>query len=317
MFERNLIPTTEKPKEKFPNVDAEVAKNLESIDFDILNDVFLRKIKSLGVDRDSAIRNLQRFVSNPNSFKRHEGYGHASYEPIDSSITISLDQNFFQKLMLCHIREGSHEDLEKFTNDWILRLICHEETHAVFFQEITSRKELFKKEDKIKLGYSSAVAKQSFGINRNIEYFHFVFNEAITDIVAEEIFLSYKKEIDEEAKFDFKEDNYSTEKNFFRYISDNICSKTGLDKDIFLKVVERGYFFGEDLSGEKIQRLFKNIFPADFEKELANWRNGNDEIKQMNLLNMIDNSKWTDEDSTRVRRWVMSVYHTMPNSQEK
>lgn len=316
MFEKGPIPVQEKTKEKFPNVDAELSKYLERVDFGKLKEIFSEFIAGLGADPQ---RITTRFIDNPEDFEKENAA--TKYALAGRNVgkhTIMINWERFKELFE-RFKDISNftENAEKIKEQFVVKILCHEESHAVTAFEKVITPGFFNAKARAKTGYETMSVEVKMLFQRKIEIIHFSFNEAVTDYIGGEIFEKYMHERGEKifplVYNDLGAPAYLEEKRTLHAIVDKICKECGIENHVLLKVIYRGYFEGEDISGEKIDRLFKNVFPEDFERKLAKWK-GNDFVGKGEIYKMLNESEWKDEDRKRIRRWAMSIFHTMPNS---
>jgi hypothetical protein len=312
MPERNFIPTPEKPKEKFPNVDADIAKNLEQIDFPKLKNLFLQKITSFGLNPEEY---QDKFVSKGENFKNSGRIKGSLSKASYSKGMIAITKDSFEEFKKSnYVRSSDNKEQEE--QDYILHQVAHEETHALSFGSEPDFESFSDASRTGQSGYATLKMGLKYYVLPTIEFAHRLFNEAVTETITREIFSEYsQRELSNEML------SYSSNLNRAVTVFDSICKKIGsecgIEEDILRKVIMRGYFAGQDLSGDKIVRLFKNVFPEDFEQTLKKmkvipWL---DDIQ--NITDLIEQSVWTDQDKKRIRRWITSIYNSMPVSQKK
>ena len=280
-----------------------------------LKKIFSEKISELGLDPE---KNLEQLIVNGESFKNPRITKRiGEHQPVASSGrgTISLNNNEFERLANENIL-SSNDNKEQAELNYLLVALFHEETHAASFQDISYKKHFPELQAVRQSGYSATDVnlKWYFPIPQ-FERIHWAFNEAVTELVSREIFLEYTGNNTETAAPGF--DAYKDSIELFEKITEKICNECKIEKDFLWKVIQRGYFAGEDLSGDKMKRLFQDIFPKDFEQKLREIDRIPEDENKNELISLIDQSIWTDDDKKRVRRWIMSVYHTMPNPKEK
>ncbi len=314
MIERNFsIP--EKSKEEYSNIDSEIAKNLEKIDFLKLKNLFLQKITALGLN-PKEYRN--KFVMKGEDFKNSglikSYFSQGEYDIKDNSIKLNKNRlKEFKKSDYVQLSDNKERD----ELDFVLYHIAHEETHALSFNGFETDSNV---SSNISVtgrgGYTATEVELKYYVLPRVESTYKLFNEAVTERIAREIFAEYaQRELSREML------SYSSGLNkavtVFDSMCNEICSKCKIEEDVLWKVIMRGYFASEDLSGDKMGRLFQNIFPEDFEKKLKkmNVQPKRDEIQ--NIVDTIEQSTWTDRDRERIHRWVMHIYHIMPISHEK
>jgi hypothetical protein len=315
-MEKLPIQSKEKPKEKFPNIDPEIAKHLEKIDFEKLRDVYLQKISDLGLNPEEF---RDKFVSNDENFKdigfvRGLIVSGGAYEKSRESKegVIRFDRKFFDNFKNSFWMSLS-ENKEQDMNDKVQLVLMHEEAHALSFFNESESGSGHKTSVTVQGGYSEQTIKTKFYVIPSLDRKHTFFNEAVTDVIAKEMF----KEYTQREPSDLVGSPRRLKNVVFENIIEKICIECGIEKDILLNVIMRGYFGGpEDLSGEKMGRLFGSIFPKDFEQRLRKMSSVTSGDAQF-IEESLEQSVWTDKDRERIRRWVMHVYRQMPISKKK
>lgn len=304
MFEQPPKRDAVSNEKKSPQLDPEVERHLEAIDFGRIRELFTEKIQGLGLDPE---KNMKSFVGQKSKFRnislldRLRG-GRASYRMSDKSI--GIDPKLVQKA------ENADSESEQDRGDLLLGRICHEETHAVSFQELTIEKESWRKKKASKqIGYEQYKIELNF-LSVSDENLFNALNEGVTDLIGQEVFTDYLQK--KEKAYSRYQSAYYKERDLVLFLSIEIAHECGLDRKILWKVMQRGYFAGEDLVGEKMEKLFQNIFPNQFKKLVAEFKHS-DSRKNLNEIEELwKKTIWTDADKKRVRRWVLSVYHAMP-----
>lgn len=317
-------PSAEKSKDKFPNIDPTIAKHLEKVDFEKLRDIFLKKIADLGLNtedfRDEFVikgenfkdsGRLRGFFTSGNYEKQAEtGVGAIRLNKADfeNFINTSAQSIEFQ------FSENKEQKIEQYWRDLVLLSLIHEETHALA-SETQEPVPGHKISTDIQSGYMRGTFKIKYYILPSLEVSHRFINEAVTDIIMKEVYKEYTQQEVPEGQVGMSRNNQIA---VVENILEKIGAECGIEEEILLKVLQRGYFGGPtDLSGEKMSRLFGNVFPKDFEprlKKMGITAITSDDVKAFKEL--LDQSVWTDKDRKRVRRWIMHVYRQMPASKQ-
>jgi hypothetical protein len=298
----------EKSKEKFPNIDIGIARQLEKVDFEKLRNIFSKKISDLGLDPKI---NLINFASSGENFKNSGPIkGFLSSGSYDGNGVISLDINSFEEFKKSGL-ENPEDIQEQNEFDYILSMVTHEETHAVAKQEfIVKSHKISNYSATLQGGYASFNTSLKFLLLPKAEYIFLSFNEGVTELISREVLLEYMERREPEGRMAVNRP-YQKAINVFNGICENICSECNIEKDVFWKVIQRGYFAGENLSGEKMERLFQNIFPEDFINKLKKMKRSPSENEAENIMFWLSRSIWTENDRKRVRRWILHVYNQM------
>lgn len=302
MFEKIPQTAPKNPEEESFGTDFEVSRYLEKIDLQKLKGLFQERLANLGLD---SAGNIERFIERKDRFQKanllrrvlHIG---GQYIPREEKIVVS--EEYFEKKV-----GKSHE---KAKEAFILSLVCHEETHATGFQEHTNEGGLFQEKITKRLGYASAVVNRDFLVRIRISTMYDSLNEGVTDLIGEETYYDYLGKYPGKGEdLLLYESPYVGERLFVETLMKKISEECELEEGVLWKVVQRGYFAGEDLSGERMKRLFQDVFPDQFKKLVAEYKSDPNESSVESLWKQ---SVWTDEDKKRIRRWMLSVYHTMP-----
>lgn len=308
----NINLNTDKSKEQFPNVNIEIAKYLNQIDFMKLRNMFSEKITDLGLNPE---KYLEKFVDKRENFKKSNFaqsiFTKGSYHKGEIYLTKDSFENLNKSIFFL-----KSDEREEYKFDYVLLLVSHEQTHAVSFDHEEDNSENTNNLIDIKgqSGYASTRLKTKF-IFPSIEINHRIFNEAVTELIAREIFFDYTQR-----KLSDFELGYLTEGTLkdvisvFRYVCNKISTECGIEEEVLWKVIKHGYFAGEDLTGDKMTRLFNNIFPKDFEQKL---KKGSALLLDKDIEDIkgsIDKSTWTDDDRKHIRRWILAIYNKMPES---
>lgn len=307
MFEKIPRPPSSFNEKKVEKLDPHVERYLERIDFNRLRGVFSQKIESLGLDPE---KNMPYFVSEKKHFHHSNFFGRrkrqGGYRPADETIEINPED--FQRQYSSPEDSENNDRVDINKANLLLARVCHEETHATSFQEL-QKEEIHWWEGgvKIQVGFEQTVAEVKLPFTWRTSSLFKGLNEGITDEIAEEVFHSYR----EGKERVFYESSYAAEINLLNDLLKGISKECGVDKEILWKVLQRGYFGGEDLDGEKMERLFKNVFPHEFKEFIKGFKPVNSEGLGR-FATFWKQITWTEDDRKRIRRWILSVYRLMP-----
>lgn len=324
MFENISKPQPQVAKKELPDTfSPEVRKHLDSMDFVRLQDVFSEKIKSLGIDpaenmkgfvQKDAIKNFSssffQKMLNPRLF-----IAGGEYNVFDKDIKIS--ETIFKFVHSDFIAKRSKqwdspENPEERKRVYIQSMLCHEETHATSFNTCLIEKDSDKIGSgyaKIQNGFASQTIKIDHVVHIKIQKLFLDFNEGVTDTIAQEAFEQYERKDRERACYPKL---YKKSRLLVQNILHEIKRQCDLDQEIVWKVLQKGYFSGENLSGDRIERLFKNVLPENFLEGLSSFNETSKKSADRFYGDYFSQLHWTEDDKKRVRRWILAVHHTMP-----
>lgn len=267
-----LVPQETAEKGQPEIVKADIEKMLDEVDFNCLKAVFQEKRKQLGIKDAEQVNFVGReaIVGNASSGLAH--YYSATkriglkYSAIERSVKDYAPQERFFKF---------------------LGTLTHEECHAASYYAYNQIQ--IEKEDvngiiteKIE-GYRKYQQIKESGEHKDVLLFD-IFNEAITEMLAEEVFLDYckRKAYDENVVKNFLKksrffDSYKMEHDFYKteyvpivekFITLISVSKKQGYADIW-RDLQRGYFEGKDLYTDQMTSWLNKIFGNDFLENLA------------------------------------------------
>ena len=252
---------------------------LQEVDFPILEEIFKKMLIKCGITGEGInFLGPERIVAD----YRYAGYG-GSYSPEGNVIKI-YDSERAQNLIGFLREEGVEEDdaaVKEFKRLAGISALIHEETHAVARSVCVKAGEGSSKyapEGRIvrqQLGYQIDQLKdpsQDSDFVEDVDSFFAAFNEAITEMIAREIFYEYLQanglNSTPGAKFAQKYLEGKHQYNVFIVIAekmaDKIARKTGQSRDAVLQAFKRGMIEGEVITQGESREWFEEIFTKDF-----------------------------------------------------
>lgn len=279
--------------------DPELEKAIEHIDFDTLRQVCEEKLRSLGVVREDT-----QFVDKEKLFqlsKTSTLMGRAGmYDEKGKAIGLNVSfANITEKLS-----EG-----KKTAENTILSILCHEEAHGVSHQSCSAWEDAvvpfvekrvqtlgFVKAEKIRL-MKKLVLHPDTG--------YILFNEGVTEILGNELFDAYNEkkavDVDKENAPQYMK-TYPTGRFLVNTVVNKIAQECELEKDTVQKAIQKGYVLGEDIGGDFMKRLFKDVASDSL---ISNLKDADGAFTPDFVLAIakIKMKTWSGDDRKRVRRW--------------
>lgn len=281
--------------------------------------------EEVGIDKDYTKRITERFI-NKERFQS-SSLQHLLMTPHHGAYYSFLDKKnihlnpiaLFERGLIGDIaRDLGNNKLKKLIDDSVLRILIHEETHALS-HDIYQTKEQLGRENTHSLGYNiTTVNRKELGI------FEFLFskseniliNEGITDLITDKIADKYY--LDNNLEIPPRENTnkliymitghgYVSTKEVINELIDEISDECLIDKKIIWDRLVRGYFGGLEEKKQVIETLL-SCFSQDFLKRFIKTNNEN------NLRKLIGNYlmknkpmvEWNDEKKKKISnffRW--------------
>lgn len=242
---------------------------LSTLDFEKLKGVFLEELRKSGVQEENInISVLDKIIAFPNNNNDLIG---AIYYAFINKIAFSSGSKFFVELKQQMIDTGR---LSPDTLVGVQLLFIHEACHALSRVRVglidVDEKNFVYSQD---VGYStSKISRENGEPVSQVKLFE-VFNEGVTQRIAEEVFLEYSKRtgISEEIKsFLIKLNSspsslqYRIYENQVDLICEHIGDYVGIPKDVVWEGFKRGYFEKPELFHKETLELFRDTFGDDF-----------------------------------------------------
>lgn len=268
-----LVPQETAREERPEIMKAEIEKMLDEVDFDCLKAIFQERRKELGVKDTEQVN----FVGKDAVVST--GYSHlARYFRETNEIGFNyqkVDEDIFQ------VDFSPQERFLKF-----LEVLIHEECHAMAYCDVYNKIGAYSMVESVEatVGYQKDRHEIIPEGGYNNSRFFRVFNEAVVEMMSEEIFSDYckQKAYDENIVKSFLRKNclstdYKAEyvpiiKKFITLIS---ASKKQGYADIW-QDLQRGYFEGKDLYVDKMTSWLNKTFGNDFLENLATLEDSSD-----------------------------------------
>lgn len=286
--------------EELPKTRAEHV--LEKVDFNLLRNIFAEQMRKSAVDADDInFQTPQKGIS----LKTISGHTYSEYWAFMNKI--SIDPN---KMSL---------ETDISFNNQIFSVLCHEETHSVstsahhrsfvlsLFNTFTNRPS-----GQSGLEYTSIVHDivhdGSFGM----------FNEAVTDSVAEEVFGEYIKRSGDRVLFSNPDGiaeyskTYLNERNIFKAFICALSRTVEIPEDVVWSGVKQSYFSNANLAKRELVKLFEEVLKINISniirnptkssgvsqnaiQQLENIGSSEVDIFSGNLAKSIETMSWSDE----------------------
>ncbi len=251
--------------ERDPQLDA----FLENVDFNLLKDIYAKVAEKSGIDPDT-LNFLGKERISPDSGFLAIG----SYNILDNVIGISYRK----------VDNLSRNDERIDLRTLMLEVLCHEETHAsaktvcIGMNQPLSESKIHKHQ----AGYASSEKtydKSRIPVHQEADHF-FLFNEAVTEKFAREVFSEYARAVNyvDEKKISALEavwkDNpealfYSQEIALLDALIAKISRETGIGEKLVWRSIVRGAFEGENFKDPELVKLFSEIIGPDFLEKLS------------------------------------------------
>ena len=241
---------------------------LSTLDFEKLKGVFLEELRKSGVPEENInIGVLDKIIAFPNS---NDLIGSMYYAFINR-IAFSANSKSFIELKQQMI---DNKELPPDVLMGVQLLFIHEVCHAfsrvrISFTDVDEKNFVYNQD----VGYSiSTISQEDGGLDSSVKLFE-VFNEGVTQRIAEEVFLEYSKRvgISEEVKSFLAKFNSSSSSLQYRVYEnqvDSICERisdyAGIPKDVVWEGFKRGYFEKPELFHKETLELFRDTFGDDF-----------------------------------------------------
>ncbi len=246
----NELPPKQNQYERF-GLSSETAKILSRVDIDKLRELFEEEAEKSGLEKWD-IDLVESAFSDVNVRDVEEGRG-GGYNSADRSITI-MNREAFDRFM----KKGTPYELH------VLSVFFHEQTHAA------SRTSHYAD---YQVGYQQEVR---FEGESSLRLAFVLFNEAITDLISEEIFHEYERRYgftNEENPDSLEKTEYVTSYNFGRTIVKQFIEKVARECEVPEQTVwqgiKRSFFGNEDLLSTEFRALFGETVDEKLLMQLA------------------------------------------------
>jgi len=291
------------PQQKNITQKSKLEKTLKLIDFDALKSTFENHALQSGANVDK-----MHFVQKEN-IKETKGLKHllmaeGTYNTVDKNISIDEKAiNIATKIQ--NLEKGSKLSLENA----IFSAVCHEETHAVSFQEhIELTESLFGSSSERRIGYQTSKETKLGNISLAPNRAFVIFNEGITDKIGEEVYEMYHKNTETEA---LKKDEpylaiYPVARTLVDTITKKISDECNIEKKEVWQGMVRGYYEGASFKdNEVIKRLFEDVVPNRFFETMAKTQS-EFSPRILLLLAEIKLRHFPDKSRKKIRRFLKS-----------
>ncbi|MFZ5391777.1 MAG: hypothetical protein ACOZAR_01115 [Patescibacteria group bacterium] len=270
--------------------------------------------EDVGIDKDYTKRITGRFIDK----KRFESSNlqhllmtphHGAYYSFLNKKNIHLNPiAFFERGLIGDIaRDLGNDKLKKLIDDSILRILIHEETHAVS-HDIYQTEEQLGRENTHSLGYNIiTINRKKLGV---VEFLfskseNMLINEGITDLIADKIadkyYLNNNMEIPPRENtnkliYMITGHGYISTKEIINELIDEISDECQIDKKVIWDRLVRDYFGGLEGKKQIIETLL-SCFSQDFLKKFIKISNENNLRKLIRnyLMKNKPMVEWNDE----------------------
>jgi hypothetical protein len=228
---------------------------LEKVDFHLLRDIFSEERRKSGLDAENT--NLQTSASDVMRKPTHP---------------TALGQYFLPENTIgMNLEKISGSDDRNFENIFFT-ILCHEETHSVSTNP-------HQQSGLLRLFNSLAnrpTDQTGFQYGTLRENAFSMFNEGVTDTVAEEVYDEYIKRsgdrtlfINTDSTSEFRR-NYPNERNILKAFMSAISRMTDVPEEVVWSGIKQSYFSNADLAGSELAKLYEEVLRANIATIIKN-----------------------------------------------
>jgi hypothetical protein len=268
-------------RQKHPDAVSQIEKYIDSVDVFILRDIFAEYLKKLGIqeERINFVHPDSIFIVEKESLQYEGQSALMCYNPATNAILINVD---------IASRINAKNDTNRSTPIEFLRLLFHEYTHGasgntVTTEQIADDKNTPSFEINSQTGISeSKINSKDF--EQHVETIFEILNEAITDLIADEVSLEYgdrvkNEEITRGMVRKYLLGNslygaYSQERSLTLGVIKEIADAGGVPEEVVWRGLVRQYFRGESLLDPELMMLLHEVFSAEFLNDLRSKKPG-------------------------------------------
>ena len=204
----------------------------------------------------------------------------------------------------------------------LMMVLCHEEIHAISKNKTSDwqKKNYMLNERKRSGGFARVNEEQHrlFKKSKIREVFFASLDEAVTDMLGEELYNRYITEQNSIVKFPYLR-AYKRSRSLVDIFLDKVSKECQIERTEVLKMLFKAKILGGDLEGQRVQQLFRGLLPKNFFNRAKKVSEKN-YIKIALLKRTIKTGNWSKEDVTRLRRWIklfLSKQKTMDDPLDK
>ncbi len=243
---------------------------IQKLDFEVLEDIFREERVKSGVKSEVSAVEI-KYDSRSKVLGR--------WNQFDKSVTLNL-KKLYEEYEEGRDSGWSKDDTSTFES-YVTSCLTHELTHAHGHNscEGTSKSTLLRKVFKsifnnVPETFSQSGYSQFNRSERGTTNKYNAFNEAVTDLIAEEVFDEYKKRTADELVVGAGYARaYPLEKNRLLAFITVVCKRVETSPENIWKAVKQGYFSGLDLNDTELGHIYDDLVTAGLNED---WVSDND-----------------------------------------
>ncbi len=294
-------------KKELTKVDKNLEAFMQKVDFELLKSIFREEFERMGVfvdidERFVGPENISSFSFLDNLVKLYNVGGKYTVDRKNENQGVIKISDAYARILDTITKDDA---VPKKFDPVLLGVLCHEETHAVMYNNYSAwERETWLLDTSIEqLGLATCKAHKHrlFKVREISEALFVAINEGITDLFSEKIYNQYTKKTNQE---EFSVPYIVAYKSARRLVDSfvaKIAGECSMDKKEVFNVVVKASALGSNLLNQKVLRLFGKALPEDFWKNVSKASARNIPL----LISYINSSQWSEQDKTRLCRWMV------------